>query len=320
MYHWLSENKNLLFFLFFLSLLFFFSLIFYCYTDDLFIYDFEEIKKKENKKLNKITFIIKNINNFLITLPIILAFINVLCSRFFFLYLQESFPELTNSLTLSLLFALFMTMLTEIIPRLLTGKIRKIMMFNSVVLNITHLIAKIGTYIWQSSSKRKITNYSEKDVIRYTKNLTLDNIVEKEEAQLVQAAFNFDDINIETIMVPLSEIVFIEEKYKPSEIRKIHLKNAFSYYPVLNNEKKIIGIFNFKQYLINISNEETWQKNIDQNFLTFNSKEKANKLLKAVFNDKLTMAIITEKDNFVGIVTCKDVLYALTGKKKLRKE
>lgn len=76
----------------------------------------------------------------------------------------------------------------------------------------------------------------------------MDNIVEKKEAQLVQAAFNFDDLTMESIMTPLPRIIFLKKNMSYKEVKRIFFKNLFFYYPVLNERNRICGIFNAKKF------------------------------------------------------------------------
>jgi|SRR6185436_6255588 len=103
--------------------------------------------------------------------------------------------------SLSLLIAL----ITEILARYLAsrpGSQKRI--FNNFFISVTYLIVRIPYYFLRSivRPRKKIFINSEKDIIRFINNLTTDNILEKNEAKLIQSAFNFDESKVISIITP----------------------------------------------------------------------------------------------------------------------
>jgi len=103
--------------------------------------------------------------------------------------------------SLSLLIAL----ITEIFARYLAsrpGSQKRI--FNNFFISVTYSIVRIPYYFLRPivRPRKKIFINSEKDIIRFINNLTTDNILEKNEAKLIQSAFNFDESKVISIITP----------------------------------------------------------------------------------------------------------------------
>jgi len=96
-------------------------------------------------------------------------------------------------------------LITEIFARYLAnrpGSQKKI--FNSFLIDFTYSLIRIPYYFLRPIVKprEKIFVNSEKDIIRFINNLTTDNILEKNEAKLIQSAFNFDELKVISITTP----------------------------------------------------------------------------------------------------------------------
>jgi CBS domain containing-hemolysin-like protein len=105
--------------------------------------------------------------------------------------------------------------------------------------------------LFTRKSKRKVITNSEKDIMRYIQNLTVDNILEMKEAQLVQAAFKFDDLLAREIMISRQQVICLTENMEYEELKNILLKYSFDCYPVLNKNQKVYGVFDCKLFYRN---------------------------------------------------------------------
>ncbi|CAG8797321.1 19110_t:CDS:2, partial [Racocetra persica] len=134
--------------------------------------------------------------------------------------------------------------------------------------------------------RKRIFVNSEQDVMRFVNNLTLDRVLEKNEAQLVQAAFRFDDLRVASIATPWEKVVAFNHEMPYPEIQAIHSREFFTRYPILNQKKE----------------------------------DKLDKVLTKLQTTNSRMAVIQEKKKLLGIITLQDVLSALVGKIKDEKE
>jgi len=80
-------------------------------------------------------------------------------------------------------------------------------------------------------------------------NLEAERLLEPQEARLLKAAFNFDEITIGKHFRPLKKTIFLSAEMNFKEIQKVYFKYRYTRYPVSSSTKKnsdLIGIFNFK--------------------------------------------------------------------------
>jgi len=94
---------------------------------------------------------------------------------------------------------------TEILARYLAsrpGSQKRI--FNNFFINVTYSLIRIPYYFLRTivRPRKKIFANSEEDIIRFINNLTTDNILEENEAKLIQSAFNFDESKVISITTP----------------------------------------------------------------------------------------------------------------------
>ena len=133
--------------------------------------------------------------------------------------------------------------------RYLANRPRQKLIFRPFFINITYLLIRpfYGPLKRVIKPKKKIFINSEKDIIRFTDNLTFDNVLEKKEALLVQSALKFDDEYIHTIITPWEKVVTLKYGMSSQETQNVHEREFFTRYPVLN-KKEVTGIFNIKVY------------------------------------------------------------------------
>jgi len=146
--------------------------------------------------------------------------------------------------------SLFIALFIEIFARYLANRPGgRRMIFSSFFLGVTYSLIR-SFYFLQPIVKprKKIFANSEQDIIRFVNNLTVENILEKNEAKLVQSAFNFDELKVNQIITPRKKVITINYDMSYSEIESIHSQHFFTRYPVVNKKKEIIGIFNIEVF------------------------------------------------------------------------
>ena len=77
-------------------------------------------------------------------------------------------------------------------------------------------------------------------------NLEAEMLLEPQEARLLKAAFNFDEITIGKHFRPLKKTIFLSAEMNFKEIQKVYFKYRYTRYPVISKERKLVGILNFK--------------------------------------------------------------------------
>ncbi|MEG7978402.1 MAG: CNNM domain-containing protein [Mollicutes bacterium UO1] len=166
-------------------------------------------KRKDKRRIKKIIFILKNGNLLFAIVCFCQVILNIFMSDIFVKNVVERFlqeTDLSNYRSLFLLiFSLLIALFTEILVRYLAHQTssRKTI-FNNFFVDVTYLLIRPFYYILQPivKPKKKIFANSEQDIIRFVNNLTTDNILEKNEAKLVQSAFKFDESKVTSIITP----------------------------------------------------------------------------------------------------------------------
>jgi CBS domain containing-hemolysin-like protein len=185
----------------------FFNYISALYSDvDLFKIDLAQQPKKKKKK---IVFVAKN--SYL--LFVVICFLQVIASFFFsdaVISIFDDLEILSRRLLLLFLTALVVAFLTEILVRYIATK-TKHLMFNEFLLGIAYAITRFFYPFLRKviKPKKKIFTNSEKDIIRFMENLATENVLEANEAQLVKAAFNFDDLPVSMVFTPRKKVIFL---------------------------------------------------------------------------------------------------------------
>ncbi|KLL04533.1 MAG: hymolysin-related protein [Mycoplasmataceae bacterium RV_VA103A] len=286
-------------------------------------------KRKDKKRSQKLIFILKNGNLLFAVICVYQVFLNMFLSEIFMsgighLILGE--VEIGNYKWLVLvLLSLTIALITEIFARYLANRSRsRKMIFNNFFIDITYTLIRLPYHFLRLIVKprKKIFVNSEQDVIRFVNNLTLERVLEKKEAELVQSAFKFDDLRVVSIATPWRKVVSLRHEMPYSEIQAIHSREFFTRYPVLNQKKEIVGTFNMELFYWRlIKNKEIrWQDYIDKRIIRFSPQDKLDKVLTELQTTSSRMAVIQEKKKLLGIITLQDVLSALVGKIRDEKE
>ncbi|WNE41154.1 MAG: Inosine-5'-monophosphate dehydrogenase [Mycoplasmataceae bacterium] len=280
-------------------------------------------RRKGEMKFKKLIFILKNGNLLFATICFYQVFLNIFISDLFMERMGgkilEEFDKTDYRFLMILGLSLLIAFFNEIFARYLANRAssqKKI--FNNFLITVTYSLIRIPYYFFRSiiQPRKKIFANSEQDIIRFINNLTTDNILEKNEAKLVQAALKFDELKAFSIVTPWKKVVALDYDMSYSEIQAIHSRHFFTRYPILNKRKEIIGIFNVELFYWKlIKNKEVkWQNYVDKGIVVFDSDEKLDKILTKLKNTSSRLAVVQEKKKILGIITLQDVLGALVGK------
>ncbi|CAJ0837681.1 2894_t:CDS:2 [Entrophospora sp. SA101] len=93
----------------------------------------------------------------------------------------------------------------------------------------------------------------------------MDKVLEEKEVKLVQAAFNFDELQVAMVFTPRPKVITLNENMTLSEIQKIHAKYFFNCYPVLNKKKEVQD----KKFVGVISHQDIFDADIETSFEGF---------------------------------------------------
>ncbi|MBS3136137.1 HlyC/CorC family transporter [Candidatus Woesearchaeota archaeon] len=171
---------------------------------------------------------------------------------------------------------------------------------------ITHRIFRIRR------PSHKITEEEVKTIVDMAND---EGGIDKDEKELIQKIFKFDDINASEIMTPRTDMVTLEVGTKLRDaLEKVKMHSRI---PVHKKSKdKIVGIFYFKDAMEHIQNKRfdmPVERIMRQPFFVPETK-KIDALLKVLQKKTLQMAIVVDEHGGIsGLITVEDILEEIVG-------
>ncbi|MDC0559051.1 CBS domain-containing protein [Candidatus Izimaplasma bacterium] len=146
----------------------------------------------------------------------------------------------------------------------------------------------------------------------------IEGLYQEQEKEMLERIFLFDDLNVDSIMTPLEEIVWINSSDLNDKIIDQVIKSKFSRVPVYKDSKdNIQGVVIIKDLLSQMYH--TKDLNIDikdvirEPYIVLNTL-KINRLLLDMKQRKEHLAFIMEESKEVlGIVTLEDIIEEIVG-------
>jgi len=140
-----------------------------------------------------------------------------------------------------------------------------------------------------------------------------DGTIKKDEKELVNEIFDFDDTETKEVFIPLKNVYFIKENATLKQLKKKAVQTGHSRFPVYGkNKKDIIGIAHVKDALL--KDEKIHVKNIMKSVLFVKQKMKADDVLRKMQRRKVHMAVVKSKsDKNIGVVTFEDLIEEIFG-------
>ena len=143
------------------------------------------------------------------------------------------------------------------------------------------------------------------------------NIIDPDTVAMMEGALLVSEIKVRDIMVPRSEIVYIDKDTRPSEFFSRLIESGHSRFPVFDSKKEnIIGILLAKDLLAFTQDEDT-SFDIDDIMrpVSFVPESKRLNILLREFREKRNhLAIVVDEYGGVsGLVTIEDVIEQIVG-------
>ncbi len=165
--------------------------------------------------------------------------------------------------------------------------------------------------------KEKSVNYTLEDIQTIAKVAQLENIINKEQEDIIIKTSNLKSRKIEDVMLPISEVIFFPETMGVDDYFDLAEKHLHTRYPVsrADSPQAIFGYLNFKEIALhrdNISsnNLQTFIRPI----LFVKNTQSITQVLKDLNGKRYHLAIVkTEKGEFTGMVTLEDIVVEIVG-------
>ena len=140
-----------------------------------------------------------------------------------------------------------------------------------------------------------------------------DGTIKKDERQLVNEIFDFDETETKEVLIPIKNVYFLHENDNLRHLKKRAVETGHSRFPVYRkNKKDIVGVAHVKDALL--KDEKIHVKEVMKNVLFVQQKMKADNVLRKMQRKKAHMAVVKSKNGKnIGIVTFEDLIEEVFG-------
>lgn len=294
------------------------------------------IGKKRDKKSKKIMNMLEDENKFLSTIQVGITLAGFLASAF----AADSFTEIlmdygiffvNKEFTenfLMIIITLILSYITLVFGELVPKKIGLANPFKVAKLTIDFLsiIAKffqplITLLTWSTESICKLLNIqerndslTEKDIKKMIITGSKEGILEEKEKEYILNIFEFNDKTANKIMTPKEKVTTLKITDTKQEIIKKIKKSTYTRFPILNENDKILGFINIKDFIYLHQNQKEFNiKDLIRPVLTFKKSEKIDDIFRKMQENHETFSIIVDKNEFIGILTMEDAIEEIVG-------
>lgn len=191
-------------------------------------------------------------------------------------------------------------------------------------MTILSLIAK--PFVWLLSKSTSLlfgllgipennNKITEEEIKAMIKEGTIEGEVQEVEQDIMERVFTLGDRDIESIMTPRNEVIYLDAGMSKEEIRRIISRNSISRFPVLNEKKDSIeGVVTLKDIFTKIEDDSFSLANILQPAQYFyESIEVYQALDQMKRNHNYFGMVINEFGSLIGVVSMKDIMEAMVG-------
>ncbi len=165
--------------------------------------------------------------------------------------------------------------------------------------------------------KDKVAKYSLEDIQTIAKVAQVENIINKDQEDIIIKTSNLKSRKIDEVMLPISEVIYFSETIGIDDFFDYSEKHLHTRYPVskTNTPQGIFGYLNFKEIALHRDNLFTdgLQKFI-RPILIVKSNQSIIQVLNDLNTKKYHLAIVNnEKGEFIGMVTLEDIVEEIVG-------
>lgn len=300
--------------------------------------------KEGNKKAKSIKKILENPSKFLATIQIGITFAGFLSSAFASeAFASELAPilhgwipylslEVWNSISIVLItivLSYFTLILGELVPKRIAMKYYEKIAFGTVgvikaIATFTAPFVKFLTFSTNVVSKLfGVSETEEETVTEEEIRMMVDvgeekGIIEKEEREMINNVFEFNDTVVSEIMVPRTEIYAVDMNLSISKvIEEITDDTDFRYsrIPVYDETiDEIKGVVYIKDILLSTKNKNVKIKNLVKEAYYVSETKPVNELFEELRKNRKQIAIVVDEyGGTAGVVTMEDILEEIVG-------
>lgn len=295
-----------------------------------------EISRKRDKKSKKISKMLEDESTFLSTIQIGITIAGFLASAFAsetftemlmeygVFFVNEEFTESILMILITFILSYITLVFGELVPKKIGRsnplKISKMTIDIIVVIStIFKPVIKVLTFSTELickilKIKERDDSLTEKDIKKMIITGNREGVVEEKEKEYILNIFEFNDKNAAKIMTPREKVITLNINDNQSDIISKIKKNKFTRFPVLNDNNKVLGYINVKDFIyLHQSKKELNIKEILHPTLSFKKNEKIDDIFRIMQEKHETFSVITDNNEFIGILTLEDAIEEIVG-------
>lgn len=224
----------------------------------------------------------------------------------------------------SVIFTIVILFGTEILPKVIgVSNSDTLLKYIAVPLDITIKVLYPLIYLTDLfnrlilKKKDKTAKYSLEDIQTIAKVAKLENIINKDQEDIIIKTSNLKSRKIDEVMLPIAEVIYFPENIGIEDFFDLSEKHLHTRYPVSRTDspKDISGYLNFKEIALQRDNLSTDSlKKFIRPILFVKNHQSIIQVLKNLNTKKYHLAIVTnENGEFKGMVTLEDIVEEIVG-------
>ena len=185
---------------------------------------------------------------------------------------------------------------------------------------LTTLLILVGNALTPGKGYREGPFASQAELRELVDMAEADSLIEDDERQMIHSVFELSDTFAREVMVPRTEVVFIESTKTLRQAMSLGLRSGFSRIPVIGeNADDIVGIVYLKDIVRRVfehrdaEQSETVSSLMRPAYFVPDSKE-ADELLREMQAARVHLAVVVDEyGGTAGLVTIEDILEEIVG-------
>lgn len=164
--------------------------------------------------------------------------------------------------------------------------------------------------------KKKRTPFTENEV-KALLDLGVENgTIEKDEKELVEEVFDFDETKAIEVFIPREQVVSLSEDDTVGDLIETAVKTGYSRFPLTReNIDDIVGMVHVKDALN--KRRDTPLREIEREIIKISPKMKVDDVLREMQRRKIHMAVLQSKEGrTIGLLTLEDLIEEIFGEIK----
>lgn len=294
------------------------------------------VEKKRDKKSKKIINMLKDESMFLSTIQVGITLAGFLASAFAadsftelligygFFIISDAFTENFLMIMITLILSYFTLVFGELVPKKIgLSNPLNVARFTIDFISGISICAKPLIILLTKSTelickllniKERDDSLTEDDIKKMILTGSKEGVLEEKEKEYILNIFEFNDKTAYKIMTPKKMVTVIYDTDTTQDLITKMKSSSFTRFPVLNQNERVIGFINVKDFIyLYQTNKELTVKDLIRPVLTFKKTEKIDDIFRIMQERHETFSVITDKSDFIGILTMEDAIEEIVG-------